>query len=142
MNTFSDSESTGSESGVVEGGGGSGVEGGDTDSITDETWLRDMMAQVDAHLVLSAPAPIYSKWKAICSLTLLYHRTLRDTQREQEQEQRQLHDARTALASVTQEHEALSTLFASLQQMMDEEMSKWEMVSSDDEAEGQGVKAI
>lgn len=134
MNTFSDSESSGSECGVGEGGG-------DTDSIADAKWLSDMMVQVDAH-VQSAPAPVYSKWKALCSLLLLYHRTLRDTQREQEQEQRQLDDTRAALANVTKEHESLGALFGTLQKMLDDEMGKWEIVSSDEEGDDQGVRAI
>jgi hypothetical protein len=141
MSLFSDSESTGS--GRSEGEAEQAMVW-DGDSGYDEAWLHGMVEQVDVWMKLSTPA-LYSKWQALNTMTLMYHRSLRDMSVELEREELQVHLLRESYARLAAEKDRVAALLTQavsekeraegllrcIDAMTQEEMSKWEYVDSD-----------
>lgn len=105
--TFSDNESTGTESEQSE-----QEEGGhSTDSSQDETWLLSMMQPLDAWMRLSTPA-LYHKWRAFSNLTLMYHRAARDLRADLEGDELQLHLLREMCGRMEAEKESVQAMLS------------------------------
>lgn len=156
--TFSDNESTGTESdhSVT---GDETVSGGATDSGQDEAWLFSMIQPLDAWMRFSTPQ-LYHKWRAFSNLTMMYHRAARDLRADLENDELQLHllkemcsrmeaekqSVQAMLARANQEKESAEARLAAteaaharsdavLQQvntMVLDELHKWEMVDAMD----------
>lgn len=123
IHTFSDSESSnasesnGEDAAVLR-----------TDSRHDEEWLCDMMRDVDTCVRQHGPDGTYQKWTAIKTLTLVYHRSLCDSQRDLEVEAAQAQHWKEQSAK-------LQGVIDTLNGMVVEELERWELVSSDEEEE-------
>jgi hypothetical protein len=128
--TFSDSESTGTESEQS------------NDTSQDEAWLLSMMHPVDAWMQLSTPS-LYQKWRAFSNLTLMYHRAARDLRADLEGDELQLHllremcgrieaekeSVQAMLTRVTREKEDVELKLAEVQaELARSDLQRWELV--------------